>query len=195
MFILSQLLLKYSKTCKSDSIPSYSIVLGILLYATIYLYILYKHDDYVVIFNKFIIYIVGIDLLLSSVYYFTTNNIVLKLDKLKPDNTEYKNDDKHDESDKYESDYSEDENLESGYEYSEEEVFIPKIEEIEMQDIPRIQEIEDEKIFKNEENKIEEIIDSELLEENDVVKDMEQKNIEVVEISEKKRRGRPKREI
>ena len=70
MFILSQCILhKCSSLTKLETISTYSIILGLIVYSTIYLYILYTNVDYIYIFNKFIIYIVGIDLLLSTFYY------------------------------------------------------------------------------------------------------------------------------
>jgi hypothetical protein len=72
MFIASQLALR-TTSCVSSSIPSYSVAIGILLYASIYLYILFYHNEYISVFNKFIIYIVGIDLLLSAFYHMSSN--------------------------------------------------------------------------------------------------------------------------
>jgi hypothetical protein len=70
MFILSQCILhKCSSLTKLETISTYSIILGLIVYSTIYLYILFNNVDYIYIFNKFIIYIVGIDLLLSTFYY------------------------------------------------------------------------------------------------------------------------------
>ena len=70
MFAISQFVLKSLKVCNSSSLPSYSIALGILLYASLYVYLLYYQNDYVYIFNKFVIYVIGIDLLLSAFLYF-----------------------------------------------------------------------------------------------------------------------------
>ena len=70
MFVLSQYLLNASGMCKTQQILSYSIALGLILYSSIYLYLLFYNDEYLSIFNKFIIYIVVVDLLLSAFYYF-----------------------------------------------------------------------------------------------------------------------------
>jgi hypothetical protein len=61
--------------CVSSSIPSYSVAIGLVLYASIYLYLLFYHEDYIGIFNRFIIYIVGIDLLLSAFYHLSVNDV------------------------------------------------------------------------------------------------------------------------
>lgn len=71
MFVVSQYLLNVSGMCKnSQQISTYSIALGLILYSSIYLYILFYNNEYLSIFNKFIIYIVIVDLLLSAFYYF-----------------------------------------------------------------------------------------------------------------------------
>jgi CRISPR/Cas system CMR-associated protein Cmr5 small subunit len=68
--------------CDHNSIPSYSIALGIVLYAGIYVYLLYNNSAVSYMFNKFLIYIVSIDLLLSTLYFYKS-----KPEKL--DNIEY----------------------------------------------------------------------------------------------------------
>ena len=71
MFIISQYLLNISGTCKNiNQISTYSIITGLILYASIYLYLLFYNDEYLSIFNKFLIYIIVVDLLLSTFYYF-----------------------------------------------------------------------------------------------------------------------------
>lgn len=71
MFIISQYLLNLSGTCKNvNQISTYSIITGLILYASIYLYLLFYNDEYLSIFNKFLIYIIVVDLLLSTFYYF-----------------------------------------------------------------------------------------------------------------------------
>jgi hypothetical protein len=72
MFVISQYLLNASGTCKNvNQVSTYSIVTGLVLYASIYLYLLFYNEEYLNIFNKFIIYIIIIDLLLSTFYYFS----------------------------------------------------------------------------------------------------------------------------
>jgi hypothetical protein len=79
MFALSQFALKSLKVCNTSSLPSYSITLGILLYATLYVYLLFYQNEYVYIFNKFIIYVIGIDLLLAAFLYFKTETDYTKI--------------------------------------------------------------------------------------------------------------------
>lgn len=69
MFILSQYILKNIKICNFTDITSYSIAIGLIIYTSIYLYLLFNNNELLSIFNKFIIYIISIDLLLSSFYY------------------------------------------------------------------------------------------------------------------------------
>lgn len=72
MFVVSQFILNKSGICKNTQQTStYSIALGLILYSSVYLYILFYNNEYLNIFNKFIIYIVVIDLLLSAFYYFS----------------------------------------------------------------------------------------------------------------------------
>jgi hypothetical protein len=84
MFIISQYLLHKSKLCSSDNISTYSIAIGLIIYSTIYLYLLYYSNDLLFIFNKFIIFIIAIDLLLSMFYHFNNENIS-KLNNIKDD--------------------------------------------------------------------------------------------------------------
>lgn len=70
MFLASQFLLKRSQMCKASSVASYSVALGLVLYAGIYLYLLFFHQEWLSIFNKFVIYVVGVDLLLSAFFHF-----------------------------------------------------------------------------------------------------------------------------
>jgi hypothetical protein len=74
MFIVSQMLLQKLNMCHSSSIPVYSIAVGLVFYACVYLYLIFYNNDYVYIFNKFVIYIVGIDLLLSAFVYMKNEN-------------------------------------------------------------------------------------------------------------------------
>ena len=73
MFVISQFALHKSNMCKFNNISTYAIASGLVVYASIYLYLLFYNNDYVALFNKFIIYIIGIDLLLSTFYYFNTS--------------------------------------------------------------------------------------------------------------------------
>jgi hypothetical protein len=81
MFLISQLILSRTKICNIDSIPTYSIALGIILYTGIYLYTLYSSNEQANIFSKFIVYIIGADLLISTYVHFrsqTDNTIQLE---------------------------------------------------------------------------------------------------------------------
>lgn len=71
MFVISQCILQKSNVCNNDNISTYAIASGMVVYTGIYLYLLFYNNEYVSLFNKFIIYIVGIDLLLSTFYFFS----------------------------------------------------------------------------------------------------------------------------
>jgi methyl-accepting chemotaxis protein len=72
MFIISQYLLYQTKICNYDNITTYAIGSGVIIYAAIYLYLLFNNTEYLSLFNKFMIYIISIDLLLSTFFYFNT---------------------------------------------------------------------------------------------------------------------------
>lgn len=74
MFIISQYLLNNLTSNKLETTSIYAIGIGLVVYACIYLYFLFYNEEFVSIFNKFIIYIIGIDLLLSSFYYANNKN-------------------------------------------------------------------------------------------------------------------------
>ncbi len=74
MFIISQIVLRKSKLCKDSSVSSYSIALGLVIYVGLYLYLLFRHNQYLPIFNKFVVYVVGLDLLLSAFLYYQSQN-------------------------------------------------------------------------------------------------------------------------
>jgi hypothetical protein len=58
--------------CNFDNISTYAIGSGVIIYAAIYLYLLFNNTEYLSLFNKFVIYIISIDLLLSTFFYFNT---------------------------------------------------------------------------------------------------------------------------
>lgn len=103
MLVVSQYILNLSGMCTSQQITTYSIALGLILYGSVYLYILFYNDEYLNIFNKFIIYIVGVDLLLSAFYYY---NLQSSSDKLVKENEE---DDLDSESEDDDPEYEESE--------------------------------------------------------------------------------------
>ena len=57
-----------------NDITTYSIAIGLIIYTSIYLYLLFYNGEYLSIFNKFIIYIIAIDLLLSTFYYLNNDS-------------------------------------------------------------------------------------------------------------------------
>lgn len=70
MFILTQYLLKSFLNSKisNTSLSTYTIVIGLVIYALFYSYFMMYNRDLLPFFNKIIIYIIGIDLLLSAFY-------------------------------------------------------------------------------------------------------------------------------
>jgi len=75
MFIISQYLLKKSNLIPDIlTISTYSVVIGLIIYASIYVYFLMYNNDFLPFFNKIIPYVIGIDLLLSTIYYYTLQN-------------------------------------------------------------------------------------------------------------------------
>lgn len=71
MFIVSQYLLNLTGLCTTyQQLLSYSIALGLILYSSIYLYLLFYNNDFLPMFNSFIFYIIIVDLVLSTYYYF-----------------------------------------------------------------------------------------------------------------------------
>lgn len=74
MFIVSQTILKYTKLCPPGNRTTYSIALGLLAYATLYLYLLYTQHEFMSFFNKILIYVVGCDLLISTFLNFKSKS-------------------------------------------------------------------------------------------------------------------------
>lgn len=71
MFIVSQYLLNLTGLCATyQQLLSYSIALGLILYSSIYLYLLFYNNEFLPMFNSFIFYIIIVDLVLSTYYYF-----------------------------------------------------------------------------------------------------------------------------
>jgi FtsZ-interacting cell division protein ZipA len=121
MFTLAQLASRLY--CKEKN-TTISITVGIVLYTAIYIYILFFKSEHLYIFNKFIVYVIGIDLVLSAFLLYRneqkenviTNKMLCeankfiknKMDTLEVD-SEYGDDD---ESQSEESDVSQSENSE-----------------------------------------------------------------------------------
>lgn len=68
MFVLSQYLLNKFSHLPHNLQITYSVSIGMILYTSLYLYILYYHGEYLDVFHKFLIYIIMIDLVLSILY-------------------------------------------------------------------------------------------------------------------------------
>jgi hypothetical protein len=105
MFAISQVILNTTGAFKNiNQISTYSIITGLVLYASIYLYLLFYNEEYVNIFNKFVIYVIMIDLLLSIFYYFNikksqSQNKILAENPLGEDVDETEDDNSDDNSD------------------------------------------------------------------------------------------------
>ena len=149
MFILSQCILhKCNAFSKLETISTYSIIVGLIFYASIYLYILFYNVEYISIFNKFIIYIVGIDLLLSTFYY-SMNTPTVEQDTTIPllqENVE----ESQSQSDSESEDF-----FESAHEIDEDEDEIDDEDEI-------YENLDEEKLQQNEEIANEEIANEEI---------------------------------
>ena len=90
MFIISQYILRNTIFTSNDDISqlsSYSMTIGLLFYTSIYIYFLVKGGDTFKFFNKIIMYITGVDLLLSSFYYYNIQQSATR--KLKIEEQEY----------------------------------------------------------------------------------------------------------
>ena len=75
MFILTQYLLKtlLNKNLSKNSLQTYTIITGLVVYTMFYSYFLIYNTELLPYFNKIIIYIVGIDLLLTAFYNYCFN--------------------------------------------------------------------------------------------------------------------------
>lgn len=73
MFFLSQVILNKFNLCDLKNLSSYSIAIGIALYASLYLYFLFYNTELLAVFNKFMIYVISVDLLLSTFYFYQIN--------------------------------------------------------------------------------------------------------------------------
>ena len=149
MFILSQCILhKCNAFSKLETISTYSIIVGLIFYASIYLYILFYNVEYISIFNKFIIYIVGIDLLLSTFYY-SMNTPTVEQDTTIPLLQE------NVEESQTQSDSESEDFFESAHEIDEDEDEIDDEDEI-------YENLDEEKLQQNEEIANEEIANEEI---------------------------------
>ena len=123
MFLISQYVINSSGLFPKETrkAPIYSIALGLVLYSSIYLYFLFYNNEYLTVFNKFIFYIIILDFLLSTFYYFSlqkdTNLIKNKIEiptKQIYDQENYNPSDSENDSENYSDseneNYSENEN-------------------------------------------------------------------------------------
>lgn len=189
MFILSQILLKQINICNNNSVTTYSIAIGLIIYTSIYLYLLFYNDEYLSVFNKFIIYIIGIDLLLSAFYYinsdtnnescnktFTEDHVPLKES---PENYTNDNSEDAEDTEEFEStEYTEDEDTENIE--GTEDVEIEKFEDTEgienIENIENIEGVDVEGTEGTENVKHEEVEAVEKIENTDQVKSVEKQN-------------------
>jgi Ran GTPase-activating protein (RanGAP) involved in mRNA processing and transport len=133
MFAISQLILTNTNFIKNN-LQSYSIIIGLVLYASVYLYLLYTNHHYLTFYNNFIVYIVLVDLLIAGFMYYKKASRNDKLDILNTDlvnflNTkdDYENidDDENmedDEESEADEDEDEHEDEESDHEEHEDEI-------------------------------------------------------------------------
>lgn len=180
MFIISQYLLNLSGTCKNiNHISTYSIITGLILYASIYLYLLFYNDEYLSIFNKFLIYIIVVDLLLSTFYYFnlqksfkydTNKNQVLE-DNLESADMSINEDDISDTCDESEEELDESEE-ELDEEELDEELDEEELEEEDLQEVERedLQEVEQEVLQEVKRENLQEVKQEDIVCEKDFSK-------------------------
>ncbi len=70
MFSLSQFTLSKMNVVAPENIQTYSVMVGLIIYAIIYVYILMYKNEYLTLFNQYIIYIIGLDCLIATFYYY-----------------------------------------------------------------------------------------------------------------------------
>lgn len=69
MFVIANFTLKKGCLVKEKNIQTYSIAVGIVFYAAIYMYLLFSKSEFLAVFNRFVVYIIGVDLLLSALFF------------------------------------------------------------------------------------------------------------------------------
>jgi len=112
MFALSQLFLEKFKIVKHN-VQTFSIIIGLVLYASIYLYLLYTNNEYFTFYNNFGIYIILIDLLISGFIFYKNNKLHMSNSDLVEFLNYSENEDLNSENDTYlnsEYDENDDEN-------------------------------------------------------------------------------------
>ena len=148
MFVLSQYIINAVGMGRGNT-QTYSIALGLILYSSIYLYILFYNNDYLNIFNKFIVYIVIVDLLLSAFYYYSKQDTndddadddaeLLETADTENENTEYTSEITEDEDEKLDEELDEE-----SQQYIENLINQAKMTELQRQSISKIEELEPE---------------------------------------------------
>lgn len=156
MFIISQFILSKLQISK-DNIQTYSIISGLILYSSIYLYLLYTSQEFLTFYNNFIIYVVLIDLLLSGFMFYKSSKVSNKIDISNTDLVDFF--ELKSEKESSEEDYSEDESsIDELNELTEDDLNIEEIKE-EINDNDIIEETDN-----NDTENIEEIKNNNILE-------------------------------
>lgn len=112
MFFLSQVVLNKFKLCDHSNLSSYSIATGIALYGALYIYFLYYNEELLSVFNKFMIYVISVDLLLSTFYFYQINTKGIRDNLNNLDESASENDKNEEYDEEYEHD-DDDNELES----------------------------------------------------------------------------------
>jgi len=195
MFIVSQFFLKNLYQCNYNSLPSYSIALGLLVYATLYIYLLFNYEEYVYIFNKFIIYFISVDLLLSLFFYFRMqdeeNQMINKNDvdsDFEDHDETYDDDDDTEDPDHTEEETEHDIEIETDNEIENEtEIENENDTEIENHPTPQVPHQEPQ-----QETKQEPILTDTIISPENITKGIEENfNKSIEEVPIKRKRGRP----
>lgn len=96
MFVIANFTLKQGCLVNEKNIQTYSIAVGIIFYAAIYMYLLFSKSEFLAVFNRFVVYIIGVDLLLSALFFSNKNTksgiVVHSLDEICDKNGHKKND-------------------------------------------------------------------------------------------------------
>ena len=194
MFVVSQYILNLSGMCTTNQqITTYSIALGLILYGSIYLYILFYNNEYLNIFNKFIIYIIAVDLLLSAFYYYNlqSNNKLIEAEEDSEVDSEVESDDEYESENESEDEMTSKEDDTETQEYIKNlinQANLSKQSKEEEEEIQTITVNENQDVIPEAETEIEETE----IEESHVDVDLDIDNI-IEEVSIKKQRGRKKK--
>lgn len=134
MFILTQYLLKSFLDSKisNTSLSTYTIVIGIAIYALFYSYFMMYNRELLPFFNRIIIYIIGIDLLLSAFYNYNvqlqnvyipvSNQNLLEIDNSVSESDIETDDETDDDEENEDEEIEDEENENTGEDEHEEEL-------------------------------------------------------------------------